>query len=97
MRTIPSPQFPPDVTEQTGLTSWPDRGSMLAADFEVTWQHARRRVEIRYETGDALWAVTEYNGSQQVSADLLARAQAAYEAALSILVSPLPMEARDDQ
>jgi 1,2-phenylacetyl-CoA epoxidase PaaB subunit len=85
---------PPEVTDATGLTSWPDRGSTLAADFEMTWQHARRRVEIRYEPGDALWLVAEYDGrhepERRVSAELHPRADRAYEAALGILVTPLP-------
>ena len=91
MRTI---DVPPEVTEATGLTSWPDRGSMLAPDFEMTWQHAKRRVEIRYEPGDALWLVAEYDGrddpERRVSAELCPRADRAYEAALDILVTPLP-------
>jgi hypothetical protein len=86
--------FPTDVTRATGLTSWPDRGSDLAPDFEMTWQHARRRVEIRYERGDALWLVAEYDGRRQperrISAALHPRADRAYEAALGILASALP-------
>lgn len=86
--------FPADVTDATGLTSWPDRGSDLAPAFAMEWRHAKRRVTITYESQDALWRVTELDGRSEppstVSTDLYPRAETAYLAALDIIVSPLP-------
>ena len=56
------PPVPPELTAATGLTTWPDRGSEHAHLAEMTWTHARRRVEMRYEAQDGLWLVAEYDG-----------------------------------
>ena len=86
----PAPTVPEELTTATGLTSWPDRGSDLAPLAAMTWCHARRRVQLRYEASDGLWCVTEHDGEQRVFADLYASAAVAFNVAFAILASPLP-------
>lgn len=87
-------EVPDELTAETGLTSWPERGSELAPLAVMAWEHARRRVTMTYEQQDALWCVTEYDGRSDppstVSSELFTRADRAYSAALDIIVSPLP-------
>lgn len=87
-------EVPAELTAETGLTSWPERGSELAPLAVMAWEHARRRVTMTYEQQDALWRVTEMDGRSDppstVSSELFTRAVEAYEAALDIIVSPLP-------
>ena len=83
-------EVPETLTAETGLTSWPERGSESAPLAVMAWEHARRRVTMTYEQQDALWCVTEHDGARVVSIELFERAAHAYSAALDIIVSPLP-------
>jgi len=83
-------EVPAELTADTGLTSWPERGSESAPLAVMAWEHARRRVTMTYEQQDALWCVTEHDGARVVSIELFERAAHAYSAALDIIVSPLP-------
>ena len=85
----PAPTVPQEL-RAAGLTTWPDRGSALAPLAVMTWRHARRAVAVTYEAQDALWCVTEHDGTQRVFADLYDRAAVAFSVALAILASPLP-------
>ena len=85
----PAPTVPAELRE-AGLTTWPDRGSDLAHLAVMAWEHARRRVEITYEAGDALWCVAEHDGPERVFCDRYDRAAVAFNVASALLASPLP-------
>ena len=85
----PAPTVPAEL-RAAGLTTWPDRGSDLAHLAVMAWEHARRRVEVTYEAGDALWCVTEHDGPGRVFCDSYDRSAVAFNAAFALLASPLP-------
>jgi len=85
----PAPTVPAEL-RAAGLTTWPDRGSDLAHLAVMAWEHARRRVEITYEAGDALWCVAEHDGPERVFCDRYDRAAVAFNVASALLASPLP-------